>query len=87
MNVCSAVTESAELLVPSTPNLHRGEVSLPVEHKLHLHVFQRVVLPAQVVVSRPHALPGRLHAGLCEVVLADHAVRQLTQAAREPPAG
>lgn len=64
-------------------NLHRGEVSLPVEHELHLHVFQRVVLPAQVVVARPHAVL----VGPCEVILADHAVRQLTQAAEKLPIG
>lgn len=69
-----------------TVNLHGGEVPLPVEHKLHLHVSlspQRVVPPAQVVVARPHVVLT----GLEEVVQADHAVRQLTQPARQPPIG
>lgn len=65
-------------------NLHGGEVSPPVEHKLHLHVSlssQRVVPPAQVVVARPHVVLTRLQ----EVVQADHAVCQLTHPPKQPP--
>lgn len=67
-------------------NLHGGEVSPPVEHKLHLHISlssQRVVPPAQVVVAGPHVVLTRLQ----EVVQADHAVRQLTHPPEQPPTG
>lgn len=54
-------------------NLQGGEVPLPVEDKLHLHVSlsaQRVVPPAQVVVARPHVVLTRQQ----EVVQADDTV-------------
>lgn len=67
-------------------NLHGGEVPLPVEDKLHLHVSlsaQRVVPPPQVVVARPHVVLTRQQ----KVVQADHAVRQLTHPPKQPPSG
>lgn len=67
-------------------NLHGGEVPLPVEDELHLHVSlspQGVVPPAQVVVARPHVVLTRQQ----EVVQADHAVRQLAHPAKQPPVG
>ncbi len=69
-----------------TANLHGGEVPLPVELKLHLHMSlgsQGVVPPAQVVVARPHVvLPCQQ-----EVVQANHTVRQLTHPSKQLPIG